>query len=197
MTTTTIAEIRASRQEDRARLQELEKTLSNRIEAKAAPLLERVTANEERTVASPESIRPGTRVLVASFGMEGFVDKITGDQAEVTVRDKKLKLPLASLEALPPVAPAPPARGGGSVPAGKNGPEELNLIGCTVEDALSQADKFLDDALLSEYRQVRLIHGHGTGRLKNALREWLSTHPGVARVESDSRGGVTVVELKD
>ncbi len=105
----TIAEIRASRQEDRARLQELEKTLSNRIEAKTAPLLEKVTANEERTVASPESIRPGTRVLVASFGMEGFVDKIAGDQAEVTVRDKKLKLPLASLEALPPVAPAPPA----------------------------------------------------------------------------------------
>ena len=66
-----------------------------------------------------------------------------------------------------------------------------------MEDALSQADKFLDDALLSEYRQVRLIHGHGTGRLKNALRESLSTHPGVARVESDSRGGVTVVELKD
>jgi DNA mismatch repair protein MutS2 len=84
-----------------------------------------------------------------------------------------------------------------SVPAGKAIPEELNLIGCTVEEALSQADKFLDDALLSEYRQVRLIHGHGTGRLKSALREWLSAHPAVARLESDSRGGVTVVELKD
>ncbi|HJS72829.1 MAG TPA: endonuclease MutS2 [Vicinamibacteria bacterium] len=193
-----IAEIRASRQEDRVRLQELEKTLSSRIEAKAAPLRKRAPEEKEELATSAEAIRPGTRVLVASFGMEGVVDKIAGDQAEVTVRDKKLKLPLASLEALPPAAPAAaPARGTTSVPAGKNGPEELNLIGCTVDEALSQADKFLDDALLSEYRHVRLIHGHGTGRLKNALREWLSTHPRVQKVESDSRGGVTVVELKD
>jgi DNA mismatch repair protein MutS2 len=193
-----IAEIRASRQEDRVRLQELEKNLSSRIEAKAAPLLQRASEEKEDLAAIAEAIRPGTRVLVASFGMEGVVDRIAGDQAEVTVRDKKLKLPLASLEALPAMAPAAAAaRGATRFPPGKNGPEELNLIGCTVDEALSQADKFLDDALLSEYRQVRLIHGHGTGRLKNALREWLSTHPRVEKVASDSRGGVTVVELKD
>jgi DNA mismatch repair protein MutS2 len=203
-----ILEIRASRQEDRARLQELEKTLSNRIEASTAPLLEKAKAETPREAfpVSPDAIRPGTRVLVASFGMEGIVERIAGDEAEVTVRDKKLKLPVSSLEALPPLAPtlaahtahaAHTARGATSLPASKRIPEELNLIGCTVEEALSQADKFLDDALLSEYRHVRLIHGHGTGRLKNALREWLSAHPNVEKLESDSRGGVTVVELKD
>jgi DNA mismatch repair protein MutS2 len=133
--------------------------------------------------------------------MEGIVERIAGDEAEVVVRDKKLKLPVSSLEALPPMAPLAPVpapRGGGThFPAGKQTPEELNLIGCTVDEALSQADKFLDDALLSEYRHVRLIHGHGTGRLKSALREWLSAHPKVEKLESDSRGGVTVVELKD
>jgi DNA mismatch repair protein MutS2 len=181
----TIAEIRASRQEDRARLQ--------------APLLEKAKAETARVAfpASSEAIRPGTRVLVASFGMEGIVERIAGDEAEVTVRDKKLKLPVSSLEALPPLAPVPAPRGATRLPASKQIPEELNLIGCTVEEALSQADKFLDDALLSEYRHVRLIHGHGTGRLKNALREWLSAHPNVEKLESDSRGGVTVVELKD
>ena len=201
-----IAEIRASRQEDRARLQELEKTLSNRIEASTAPLLEKAKAETPREAfpSSPEAIGPGTRVLVASFGMEGIVERIAGDEAEVVVRDKKLKLPVSSLEALPPmasmapVASGPAPRGGGTrFPEGKEMPEELNLIGCTVDEALSQADKFLDDALLSEYRHVRLIHGHGTGRLKNALREWLSAHPKVGKLESDSRGGVTVVELKD
>jgi DNA mismatch repair protein MutS2 len=133
--------------------------------------------------------------------MEGIVERIAGEEAEVVVRDKKLKLPVSSLEALPPMAPVasvPAPRGGGTrFPEGKQMPEELNLIGCTVDEALSQADKFLDDALLSEYRHVRLIHGHGTGRLKNALREWLSAHPKVGKLESDSRGGVTVVELKD
>jgi DNA mismatch repair protein MutS2 len=184
----TIAEIRTSRQEDRARLQELEKTLSNRIEASTA---------REAFPVSPDAIRPGTRVLVASFGMEGIVERIAGDEAEVTVRDKKLRLPVSSLEALPPLAPVLAPRGATSLPASKQISEELNLIGCTVEEALSQADKFLDDALLSEYRHVRLIHGHGTGRLKNALREWLSAHPKVEKLESESRGGVTVVELKD
>jgi DNA mismatch repair protein MutS2 len=200
-----IAEIRASRQEDRARLQELEKNLAHRIDALSAPLLEKARAETPREAPSPgaEALRPGARVLVASFGMEGRVERIAGDEAEVTIRDKKLRLPLSSLEALPsvaPAAPAPPAsaaRGTTSLPPGKQTPEELNLIGCTVDEALSQADKFLDDALLSEYRSVRLIHGHGTGRLKNALRQWLSGHPAVARLESDSRGGVTVVELKD
>jgi DNA mismatch repair protein MutS2 len=196
-----IAEIRASRQEDRARLQELEKTLSDRIEASTAPLLERAKAElpREPSTQSPEAIRPGTRVLVASFGMEGIVERIAGEEAEVVVRDKKLKLPLSSLEALPPLGPTPPVRAAtsASLPLRKQTPEELNLIGCTVEEALSQADKFLDDALLSEYRQVRLIHGHGTGRLKSALREWLSAHPKVEKLGSDSRGGVTVVELKD
>ena len=71
------------------------------------------------------------------------------------------------------------------------------MIGCTVEDALDRADKFLDDAFLSEHREVRLIHGHGTGRLKRALREWLTGHPQVANQKSENRGGVTVVELKD
>jgi DNA mismatch repair protein MutS2 len=201
-----IAEIRASRQEDRARLQEIEKTLSNRIEASTAPILEKAKAETPREAfpSSPEAIGPGTRVLVASFGMEGIVERIAGEEAEVVVRDKKLKLPVSSLEALPPMAPMAPVasvpapRGGGTrFPEGKQMPEELNLIGCTVDEALSQADKFLDDALLSEYRHVRLIHGHGTGRLKNALREWLSAHPKVGKLESDSRGGVTVVELKD
>jgi DNA mismatch repair protein MutS2 len=194
-----IAEIRASRGEDRARLQELEKALSARVEAATAPLLAKAKAElpKEDVAESPDAIRPGTRVLVASFGMEGIVERIAGNEAEVVVRDKKVRLPLSSLEALPPLAPAPPAKGTTSVPAGKEMPEELNLIGCTVEEALSQADKFLDDALLSEYRQVRLIHGHGKGRLKNALREWLSAHPKVEKLGSDSRGGVTVVELKD
>jgi DNA mismatch repair protein MutS2 len=195
----TVEEIRASRQEDRARLQELEKSLSHRIEALTAPLLEKANAETPREDArpSPDAIRPGTRVLVASFGMDGIVDRIAGVEAEVVVRDKKLKLPLASLEALPPLSPAPPGKATTSFPTVKQTAEELNLIGCTVEEALSQADKFLDDAVLSEYRHVRLIHGHGTGRLKNALREWLSSHPHVARLESDSRGGVTVVELKE
>jgi DNA mismatch repair protein MutS2 len=193
----TVEEVRASRQEERTRLVELEKRIADRIEEATAPLLEKQdeTAPSGRT----EPLRAGMRVLVASFGMEGEVVRVLGDEAEVLVRDKKLRLPLASLEPLPDLDAARPKGGVTVVPLveAKPMPEEINLIGCTVEEALSQADKFLDDAVLSEYRQVRLIHGHGTGRLRNALREWLSSHPHVAKLSSDHRGGVTVVEIKD
>jgi DNA mismatch repair protein MutS2 len=198
--TRTADEMRASREEERGRLKELEKNVVGRIAEIATPLLESARAAAgSGPEPEPEAIRAGMRVLVSSYGISGVVERIAGDEAEVRVRDKKLRLPLRTLEALPgievePPAPAPvPARR----PEAKQVPEELNLIGRTVEEALDEADKFLDDALLSEYRQVRLIHGHGTGRLKSALREWLKSHPHVGKLESDSRGGVTVVEFKD
>jgi DNA mismatch repair protein MutS2 len=192
----TVDEVRASRREEQARLSKLEKRIADRIEEVTAPLLEK--QNEAAPSPSAEPLRPGMRVLVASFGMEGEVVRVVGEEAEVLVRDKKLRLPVKSLEALPDLEPAPPKGGVTVVPKTevKPVPQELNLIGRTVEEALSQVDKFLDDAVLSEYRQVRLIHGHGTGRLKNALREWLSSHPHVEKLESDHRGGVTVVEIK-
>ena len=66
-----------------------------------------------------------------------------------------------------------------------------------MDEAISQADKFLDDAFLSEHRSVRLIHGLGKGRLKNAIHEWLETHPHVTSHQSERSGAVTVVELKN
>jgi DNA mismatch repair protein MutS2 len=57
------------------------------------------------------------------------------------------------------------------------------VIGCTVDEALSRADKFLDEALLADQRSVRVIHGHGTGQLRRALAEFLQGHPLVARFE--------------
>ena len=200
-----VAEAKRARTEQSTRLTELEKKLSSKLEEVAAPLLAKALRKDARPPAPPappDRLEAGMRVLVASFGMEGeIVRLVAGGEAEVMVRDKRLRLPLESLELLPerPATPTP------SVPVSnpsyglelKDVPSELNLIGCTVEEALEQADKFLDDAFLSEHREVRLIHGHGTGRLKSALREWLSEHAQVANQKSENRGGVTVVELKD
>jgi DNA mismatch repair protein MutS2 len=84
---------------------------------------------------------------------------------------------------------------------GDGGPTDLNVIGCTVAEALDRADKFLDQALMAEHRQVRVIHGHGTGQLRRALNEFLNEHPLVSRTSSappeQGGGGVTVVELKE
>jgi DNA mismatch repair protein MutS2 len=78
---------------------------------------------------------------------------------------------------------------------------DLNVIGCTVEEAIARADRFLDESLLGDQHVVRLIHGYGTGQLKRALAGFLQQHPLVAKFETappeQGGGGVTVVELKE
>jgi DNA mismatch repair protein MutS2 len=78
---------------------------------------------------------------------------------------------------------------------------EINVIGMRVEEATERVDKFLDEAALAHQRQVRIIHGHGTGALRKGLAEFLKSHPLVARTsfESEEHGGraITVVELQN
>ena len=80
-------------------------------------------------------------------------------------------------------------------------PADLNVIGCTVDEAITRAERFLDESLLGDQRVIRLIHGYGTGQLKRALAGFLQQHPLVARFATappeQGGGGVTVVELKD
>ncbi len=78
---------------------------------------------------------------------------------------------------------------------------DLNVIGLTVDEALTRAERFLDETLVTDQRTVRVIHGHGTGRLQKAISGFLKNHPLVAGFHTapteHGGGGVTVVELKD
>ena len=77
---------------------------------------------------------------------------------------------------------------------------EINVIGLNVEEALFIVDKFLDDCSLSKLQTVRIVHGKGTGRLKNGIHNFLNNHPHVKSYRLGTFGegemGVTVVELK-
>jgi DNA mismatch repair protein MutS2 len=78
---------------------------------------------------------------------------------------------------------------------------ELNVIGCTVDEALTRAGKFLDQSMLGDQQTLRIVHGHGSGQLRRALADFLRNHPLVARYDSAPQnqggGGATIVELKD
>ena len=78
---------------------------------------------------------------------------------------------------------------------------EINVVGRRVDEAVEMTDKFLDDAFLAQMRQVRIVHGMGTGALRQAISELLSNHPHVARFQaaphSDGGRGVTVATLRD
>jgi len=77
---------------------------------------------------------------------------------------------------------------------------EINLIGRTVDEATEELEKYLDRAFLAGLPKVRVIHGHGAGILRRAVREFLKSHPHVATAaeapQSEGGQGATIVELR-
>jgi DNA mismatch repair protein MutS2 len=195
----------ALRSAGRGSLDEIETRLRENVSGGApAPAS---TAAVARVPAEGETRRPvpGDRVMVGGLGVEGIVHAVFGRDAEVEVRGKRLRAATDQLRVL----------GGGAKKAEPSqvrvnvhtavrddaAPGELNVIGCTVDEAIGRADKFLDEAIVSELRSVRLVHGHGTGQLRKGLAAYLAEHPMVARfgaAPSDQGGNaVTVVEFKE
>jgi DNA mismatch repair protein MutS2 len=146
----------------------------------------------------------GDRVAVGGLGLEGIVQVLHDREAEIDVRGKRLRARIDELRVLVPAgAQAQPGkvRVHVELQPREGSVTELNVIGCNVDEALSRAEKFLDEALLAEVPSVRLIHGYGTGQLRRAIAEFLHDHKFVAHFQSappeQGGGGVTVVEFKE
>jgi DNA mismatch repair protein MutS2 len=147
---------------------------------------------------------PGDRVTIGSLGLEGIITAVHGTDADVDVRGKRLRANLRDVTVLTGAAPAstaPRVKVNVELQPREGLGTELNVIGCTVDEAIARAERFLDESLLTDHRTIRLIHGYGTGQLKKALAGFLHQHPLVAHFASappeQGGGGVTVVELKD
>ena len=187
------------RAEARAALDAIEEHVSSAAPATAAT----APAGALEPGATP---RVGDKVAVGAFGFEGAVQSVHGDAAEVDVRGKRMRVQLADLRVLARAAAVQPGAGRVSVhvEASRSSdlvPSDLNIIGCTTEEALARAEKFLDDAVLQDRHTVRFIHGHGTGQLRRAIGEFLAKHPLIAHhgPAPDDQGGaaITIAELKD
>ncbi len=162
------------------------------------------TSANRHPPSSTGNVAAGDRVIVGGLGLEAVVTSIHDGTADLDVRGKRMR---ASVRDLRLVAGAATAPAGGSVKVHVElQPREataadLNVIGCSVDEAIARAERFLDESLLTDQRVVRLIHGYGTGQLKRALTGFLQQHPLVARFATappeQGGGGVTVVELKD
>ena len=77
---------------------------------------------------------------------------------------------------------------------------EINVIGQTIEDACFIIDKYLDDCYIARLSPIRIVHGKGTGKLREGIHIFLKKHPHVESFRLGSFGegemGVTIVELK-
>ncbi len=151
---------------------------------------------------APEGpIEPGARVTVGTLGLEGVVIELRGKHAEVDVRGKRLRAALRDLRPLAGPRPAPTVRVNVDLQPRDGLLSELNVIGSTVDEALARLEKFLDESTVTDIRELRIVHGHGTGQLRRAIAERLKNHPLVARFapapQNQGGGGATIVELKD
>ena len=148
----------------------------------------------------------GTRIHVRGFSKPVLLRRIEGNSAEIEAGPLRMKVGLdeiTGVEGPSAASSARPAKGSITVrtQASDEGTDgEINLIGCTVEEATERVDKFLDEAALANRSRVRIIHGHGTGALRKGLAQFLSKHPLVdsQSFETEERGGkaVTIVELR-
>ena len=148
--------------------------------------------------ASDEPAPPG-EVQLRGLGLRG---RVVGEaDGLVTVQAGSLTVRVARSEIEP--AGDGRARAPGtsvSLPVREDVPRELHLLGLTSDEARAAVEKFLDDAVLAGHREIRLVHGKGTGALRRAVEGCLRGHPlvGSFRLAEPAAGGagVTVVALE-
>ncbi|TAK07058.1 MAG: endonuclease MutS2 [Candidatus Manganitrophaceae bacterium] len=154
----------------------------------------------------PDSARPslqaGQRVEVLSLRKQGtLLDSPEGlKKVRVRIGNQTLSVSPDAIEGVLQ-SPEEKAEKPSAPISVDSGESSLDLIGKRVEEALEILERFLDRAILGSQREVRLVHGHGSGRLKKAIREYLSSSPYVARFRPGDllEGGdaVTILTLKE
>ena len=186
------------------------------MEAERARLREKIRSTE--TGMQPAAPRPkkkvkaaalhvGDRVRVLSLNLEGTVSTLPNQKGDLFVQMGILRsqVHISDLEYLGEAelpAGSKSASGSGRIKMSKSAlvSTEINLIGMTVDEAIGHLDKYLDDAYLAHVPSVRIVHGKGTGALRNAVQQHLKRCKYVKTYRLGSLGegdaGVTIAEFK-
>lgn len=191
---------------DSGLLRELEKERSGlRDKLKS---VEKTAPKKTVKAAKPAVLHIGDSVRVLSMDHEAIVSTLPDKNNRLFVRMGVLRTQVSADDVVLIEEEAASAKGakqsrsGGAPSFGKAShiSPEINLIGKTVDEALGELDKYLDDALLAHLNSVRVIHGRGTGALKKGLLAWLKKQPYVKKCEDahfdDGGEAVTVVTFR-
>jgi DNA mismatch repair protein MutS2 len=206
---------RAARKiKDRIEAGRIKRTIDNQaaeLRAKSAKLRrtseplspENAGSYSTRESGASVEINEGDRVRIHSLDREGTVEAIQEGIYVVMVGSLRYRTERSDLEKAggprnPVIAPTGTSP---LVDTSENVVSELKVIGLTADEALDRVDKFLDQSFYAGVENVRIIHGHGKGILRNAIAKFLADHPQVERFSlappDKGGGGATIVELKN
>lgn len=183
---------REAAQSERLAVEALARTLEPPDETAEAPL------------PVPHAFRPGDRVRLPKLKRTGTVLFVHKNALEVDAG--QVKLQVSARDAVPLDGPQRdrPAGGAGwsaELEEREGAVDRVNLLGMRVADAVEAVDRFIDRAGLQGFRQVTVIHGLGTGALKEAVTAFLKGHALVSSLRpggpAEGGAGVTVAELKE
>jgi DNA mismatch repair protein MutS2 len=149
----------------------------------------------------PPILAVGDRVEVTTLGMEGEIASIEGDTAEVVMGGLRMRQHLTGLKRLGGARKEATRRISIASGPGIYVPMEIDVRGERVADVEDQLERYLDNAYRANLPSVRIIHGKGTGALRQAVRRQLAGHPGIARSEPGGHGeggdGVTIAYFNE
>ena len=143
----------------------------------------------------------GDHVKIDSMNREGDISEVLKNhQVTVLVSGLAIKLKDTDITFLHPKTKVQKVKSGGRPKMKKTGHYEVNIIGMRYQEAMDTVDKFIDDAIVLGYPSVRIIHGMGTGVLRNGVRKMLKTNKNVKAfrdgVPNEGGLGATVVDLE-
>ena len=156
----------------------------------------------------PTDFKLRESVKVLSMNLTGTISSLPDSRGNVTVQMGILRsqVHISDLEIIEEANPYAPksfkrtSKGKLKMSKSLSVSPEINLLGKTVDEAVSELDKYLDDALLSHLSTVRVVHGKGTGALRKGIHEFLRRQKHVKSYRLGEFGegdaGVTIVELK-
>jgi DNA mismatch repair protein MutS2 len=190
----TVRELREA-QASRPAIRKAQEDLQNLTESLQPPA--------ERALGPRRTPQPGDVVWVRPLSREGRLERILGDgRALVRYGNAAVTVRLEDLEGLPESKDSsPPTRPGGYEVQSEETQValEVDLRGLDRAEALAALEQFLDRAVLQGLPSVRIVHGKGTGVLRRAIQEHLTSHPSVASSRLGEHGeggsGVTIVQL--
>ena len=161
---------------------------------------------DQKTV-DPKKLKKGDSVKIISMNLKGIVNTLPDAKGNLFVQCGIMRMQ-TNINDLVPVkeetitAPALQRTNTGKLKMSKSFSvsSEINLLGCTVDEAIAKLDKYLDDAYLAHLPSVRVVHGKGTGALRNAVQSHLKRLKYVKEYRLGEYGegdaGVTIVTFK-